>query len=243
MSEAESADAHGRPAGPDSRKATLWPRLLLEGLVIIASILLAFGLDAAWEDYREQQRRVEYLKVLEDEFLSAAEEMAEQIGDHEKQLAAVDGLLQALADRRGFERDHLMALYGLYYYGPAHPVFTDLANTSAIDVLEFRALRFALFKYGRAKEFLAKLHEREVYFFQEHMEPYLARSLDYIAVMDADEAGAARPVIPLDAELFDDMVFRNMLRRRRGLVSGQLRVDREVDEAIREIQREIENVR
>ena len=50
-------------------------RLALEGLVIVASILLAFALDAAWEGRQERLLRNEYLRVLEDEFVSAADEV------------------------------------------------------------------------------------------------------------------------------------------------------------------------
>ena len=32
-----------------------WARILLEGVVIVGSILLAFGIDAWWEDHSERQ--------------------------------------------------------------------------------------------------------------------------------------------------------------------------------------------
>ena len=37
-----------------------WPRLLVEGVAIVASILLAFGIDAWWQDrqtHYEEQRQ------------------------------------------------------------------------------------------------------------------------------------------------------------------------------------------
>jgi len=38
-----------------SRPPIAWPRLLVEGLVIVVSILLAFAIDAWWEDRQEAE--------------------------------------------------------------------------------------------------------------------------------------------------------------------------------------------
>ena len=79
-------------------KSELWSRLSLEGLVIVVSILLAFALDTAWDDRQENIRRDEYLSVLGDEFRAAAEEMQEQIGDHERQVRSIETMLKQLGD-------------------------------------------------------------------------------------------------------------------------------------------------
>ena len=86
-------------------RSDLWSRLSLEGLVIVVSILLAFALDAAWDDRQERIRRDEYLHVLEDEFRSAAEEMEEQIQDHEWQVASIEILLKQLEDGEDFSAE------------------------------------------------------------------------------------------------------------------------------------------
>ena len=39
-----------------SRPPIAWPRLLVEGLVIVVSILLAFAIDAWWEDRQEAEK-------------------------------------------------------------------------------------------------------------------------------------------------------------------------------------------
>ncbi len=35
-----------------------WPRFVIEGVVIVASILLAFGIEAWWENRQERQDEV-----------------------------------------------------------------------------------------------------------------------------------------------------------------------------------------
>ena len=97
-------------------KSELWSRLSLEGLVIVVSILLAFALDAAWDDRQQNIRRDEYLSVLEDEFRAAAEEMQEQIGDHEPQVRSIETMLRQLADGQDFSANAFRSLTAV---GPA----------------------------------------------------------------------------------------------------------------------------
>jgi hypothetical protein len=209
----------------------LWSRLTLEGMVIVASILLAFALDAAWEDQKEKARQSEYLQVLEDEFREAGLEMEEQLKDHERQVSNIDTILQDMERGDNIDNEVFFSLFGLFYFGPAHPVFSDLANTSSIDVLEFGELRSALFEYGKLKEFLTNLHSREMAFFSDHMEPYMARHMEYPAKFDPN--GPKVPVISPDgSSLHVDPYFRNLLLRRKNIIRSQLRVDRQIAASI-----------
>ena len=220
-------------------KSDLWSRLSLEGLVIVVSILLAFALDAAWNDRQENIRRDGYLRVLEHEFRAAAEEMQEQIGDHESQARSIETLLKQLGDGQDFSADAFRSLTGLYYFGPAHPVFTDLANSS-VDILEFPELRYALFRYGRQKEFLENLHNRETVLYQQDMRPYLARRF---VVSNDGEAGEEVTVRRINADktgFHEDEYLRNLLNSRRSAINSQLRVDRDIATAIGEILQLIE---
>lgn len=47
-----------------STRVTPWPRVLLEGVVIVASILLAFGIDAWWDRTQDDARGAEYAEAL-----------------------------------------------------------------------------------------------------------------------------------------------------------------------------------
>ena len=221
-------------------RSDLWSRLTLEGLVIVASILLAFALDAAWDDRQENIRRDEYLHVLEDEFRAAAEEMQEQIGDHERQVRSIETLLKQLDNGQDFSADAFRNLTGLYYFGPAHPVFTDLANTSSVDILEFPELRYALFRYGRQKEFLVNLHNRETVLYQQDMRPYLARRFVVNNEGEARSEATVRRINADKAGFHEDEYLGNLLISRRGIINSQLRVDRDIATAIGEILRLIE---
>ena len=41
-----------------------WLRIFVEGVVIVGSILLAFGIDAAWEGRQEREEERESLELL-----------------------------------------------------------------------------------------------------------------------------------------------------------------------------------
>ena len=44
-----------------------WPRVFVEGAVIVGSILLAFGIDSWWQDVQDQRQEQAYLEQLLDD--------------------------------------------------------------------------------------------------------------------------------------------------------------------------------
>jgi hypothetical protein len=207
----------------------------VEGLVIVASILLAFAVDALWDQRQERERMLEYLTALEGEFLAARDEIIEQIGDHRAQLAAVDELLVGLAagESEEFLSTRLGRLNAQYVYGPAHPVFEDLANAGAVNVLESAELRFALLRYGQSREFLAALAGREAELWHGYMHPYLIERTDLLPQTFEQDRAGLEPRFPSGIDtLYDDRTFQNLLLRRKRTIVGQLRLDQDVHEAV-----------
>ena len=206
----------------------------VEGLVIVASILFAFAVDALWDQRQERERMLEYHTALEGEFLAARDEILEQIDDHRAQLAAVDELLAGLAT--GETEDYLSSRLGrlgaLFIYGPAHPVFEDLANAGAVNVLESSNLRFALLGYGQSREFLNALAQREAELWHGYMHPYLIERTDILPQTREQERAGLLPRFPSGIDtLYNDRTFQNLLLRRKRTILGQLRLDQDVHEA------------
>ena len=54
-----------------------WLRVFVEGVVIVGSILLAFGIDAWWDGSKERADELDYLRALRSEFQAAAVELAD----------------------------------------------------------------------------------------------------------------------------------------------------------------------
>ena len=86
-----SGDGNGRPAGRGRF-------LLLEGLVIVASILAAFGLEAWWDERRERAQEQVILQGLRTDFLAARAELADVLGLHEQIAHSVRTTLTALEE-------------------------------------------------------------------------------------------------------------------------------------------------
>lgn len=207
----------------------------VEGLVIVASILLAFTVDALWDQRQEREIVFEYLTALEGEFLAAQDEILEQIDDHRDQLVAIDELLAGLAagESEEFLVFRLRRLNALYVYGPAHPVFKDIANAGAVNVLESNDLRFALLRYGQSREFLTELAGREAELWHGYMHPYLIERTDILPQTSEQDRAGLTPRFPsgIDA-LHNDRTFQNLLLRRKRSIIGQLRLDQDIHEAI-----------
>jgi len=69
---------------------------LLEGLVIVVSILVAFGLDATWARYGEAQAERDILRSLHDEFEDARSRIEGAIAEAHSSLAATAKLMDHL---------------------------------------------------------------------------------------------------------------------------------------------------
>jgi len=79
----ESAKPEGDPPGGSSQ-AVPWKRLFAEGTAIVLSILVAFAIDAGWENLRERDEEQEILAGIQ--------------GDMVKNLAELDTIVRSLED-------------------------------------------------------------------------------------------------------------------------------------------------
>ena len=78
-----------------------WRRILIEGAVIVVSILLAFSIDAWWNNRIEQQREHEQLVSMRAEFkasLSGLDTVFNSIQGHAKNVESLIALLKAAGD-------------------------------------------------------------------------------------------------------------------------------------------------
>jgi hypothetical protein len=72
-----------------------WRRWLVEIFVIVLSILLAFGIEAWWEERKDRLEEIEVLAGLEREFLIYQEKLNGAITKHAQMQAAMEALLSA----------------------------------------------------------------------------------------------------------------------------------------------------
>jgi hypothetical protein len=75
-----------------------WPRIAVEGVAIVASILLAFAIDAWWDDKQRQETEQVILRTLLNEFQGKQLLLSDMKKFNETILESVETLLMAAAD-------------------------------------------------------------------------------------------------------------------------------------------------
>ena len=96
---------------------------IYEGAVIVASILIAFAVDASWENYQESRIEKRVLRELHDEFNSAKIRITVSLAEIESVIAASSELLEYL----GPEASDLSN-------DAAEEIFNRITNLNTIEV-------------------------------------------------------------------------------------------------------------
>ncbi len=108
-----------------SNRKIPWPRIFVEGVVIVGSILLAFGIQAWWDGRQEAERLQQTLISLEAAFVENVEGIDEQLAvsdEFRERLETFFGMSpsDALTAREDLAHLILTAVY--------RPVTADLNN-------------------------------------------------------------------------------------------------------------------
>ncbi|MEN8374765.1 MAG: hypothetical protein ABFS34_04895 [Gemmatimonadota bacterium] len=167
-------------AEPPGSATIPWPRILIEGAVVVLSILLAFGIDAAWDDRQLAAKEAEYLTALRVEMALASEELAEDHGRRDAWIADADSILGQIPVRIApdsavnvWMQDVSMFMSRFF---PPSSVLGDLVSSGNLSTLSSQELRFALLTYERGRERVNFLEDwaREVD--EDGLRPYLTRN-------------------------------------------------------------------
>jgi hypothetical protein len=124
-------------------------RVVVEGIVIVGSILLAFGIDAGWDARQERARRGELMADLEAEVALNVERLADALARQRLRLERVDLLLREITpDAVGLQPDSLRALQAGVLtnpsYDPAWGILDLLIQSGDLALLDDRELRARL---------------------------------------------------------------------------------------------------
>jgi hypothetical protein len=124
-------------------------KLLAEGTVIVVSILLAFAIDALWDERKERIEETEILAALEKEFQTNLSEIEKVIDFHTRARHSIDELfssteqaLRAVDQRQRSE--YVVALCNPWSFYPVLGTTEALIGAGELNILENRNLREAL---------------------------------------------------------------------------------------------------
>ncbi len=124
-------------------------RILIEGSVIVVSILMAFGIDAAWDEYKERQEEQEVLAALKFEYQSNLESIREVIAFHERSRANIDDMVvrneaQVRALDRRVLSEFILGLCNPWSFDAILGTTDALISSGKLEILEDPKLRIAL---------------------------------------------------------------------------------------------------
>lgn len=128
---------------------SFWRRTVAEGVVIVASILLAFGIDAWWADVQERKEEEVVLRALETEF---RENLAELRAVHDVQARYAQELGELVSlvvsqpegSSLQVEDSELRPLISFRTADPATGTLSTLLASGRIDLIQSEELQQAL---------------------------------------------------------------------------------------------------
>lgn len=170
-------------------KSWRWGRVVAEGLLIVLSILLAFGIEAWWSERGERDAEAEALEGLRDDFVESLGRLASTRSDHLKvrdaavRLLAITGpeATQTVSDP---VMDTLvMALIAYPKVFPVTATYDALIASGRIELLENAALRRELARWSTA---VIDLREEERDAFRQMDERLLPYLWDYVPIVTLD---------------------------------------------------------
>ena len=129
-----------------------WQRLLVEAAAIVISIIIAFAIDAWWDERQERQAELDYLIALQKDFSETRERLENQVDRVSSLFSQVDQVLGVIADTESAKLpDSFSSMVGAAYAIP-RPVtvtgtYEDMVNSGNLQLIRNEELRLAMAKF------------------------------------------------------------------------------------------------
>ena len=118
-----------------------WKRIATESAVIVSSILVAFSIDAWWDDHIERSALVEHLILVEAELVDNLDEADRVLESVHEQLVAINRVLTALAsDQEDLSEISYMHDLGIALTFITAPEGTESSINALLESSQFRSI-------------------------------------------------------------------------------------------------------
>ena len=123
-----------------------WKRLFVEGAAIVASILLAFAIDAWWQDRQDRAEELRLLRALKAEFQLNAQGLPSFVRSHTIVAASagalIEGLRKADQDRLAVVRDSDVLQVTVHgSFDPSSGAFDAMLQSGTLRFIQNPAVR------------------------------------------------------------------------------------------------------
>jgi hypothetical protein len=224
-----------------------WSRLFIEGIVIVVSILAAFGIDAAWDARQERVRRAKLIEALQLDLRTTQERLASSRARGDSLTARAAAFLQAIESQEPLPIDSLRYLAGgaftSFLFYPALSSYEAAVATGDLRLVQTSSLLDAITDFRQFQGFFEE-HVRinnDIYYVGSSWE--LRRAVGSQGVIEGNAWG------PPAALRMSDDEYREWMRRpevyagvenattaHRNMIFGLRGMDRAVSRALREIE-------
>jgi len=213
-------------------KVTTWKRAVIEMLTIVGSILLAFTIDAWWDEFRDREDAEIILSSLHEElvqveeFMSTHDQFVGAMQDSARRLlTAAVGPDQELGER---EIDRLLADLTWFISETlfAVPELESLVLNDELSLIENSELRHKLKSWRARNQFFRQFVELQARFHNDTFMPYLGEHASLQQIFNIADRAPGFPEEPFNVQkielrklrshslLLDDPVFQNLLTQR-----------------------------
>ena len=158
-----------------------WKRIAVEGIAIVASILLAFAIDAWWDDRKERELEQEALHDLRAEYEDHKDDVSSANTRHLNYLVAIQTLLES-CQRGRWDSDEITlddAIFALQVPETVDlgaGVRDTLISSGKLDIFQDRNLRYELAEWDSVLFELSDDQLNGAQMVLGLIQPYLARS-------------------------------------------------------------------
>ncbi|MEL6950521.1 MAG: hypothetical protein AAGM16_10470 [Pseudomonadota bacterium] len=164
--------------------------VLLEGVVIVASILLAFAIDAWWDSRVESRERSALLQSIREDIIATRSVMAAERQDSLAVAARATAILEAMAGEPSEEelRETMLEIGSVFVIGGWSPVidtYAEAVNSGRLRLIEDEALRVALFRYSAQIAELDDIFGEVSVQYYGQIEPFLVANTVYSEIAAA----------------------------------------------------------
>jgi hypothetical protein len=223
----------------------------VESIAIVASILLAFAIDAWWADRQDRAEEMEILRAIDQDVIATQQAVRTS---HDRQtfvLANLRALLDGSAARasEGEESilsEHLYTLWITPSISVQMSAYDEIRNSGRLGLIENPVLRRVLAEFDRRLADARGIYEDNFQHQQLKIDPYMLANIQMSVFSEAalrDVEGAIPFVSPTASQdhrfLLDDAMFQNQVVAKYYLLAEYSESTLELLETLEEIRKEL----
>jgi len=184
-----------------------WKRLSAEVVAIVFGILLAFAIDAWWQNRTDIGIETQYLHALREDLIASLELLDEAEASQQLQIEYLKSLLLTDGNTPDSDEARLWLEDGLFEIGTYRPQLSslsDLESSGQSRIIRDPAIRQALASVSQMLELLAIGQSDFVESQQSLIDPFLVEHLDLASVLRVSDAN-----IKMDLSILGTKEFRS----------------------------------